>query len=166
MLTLSQGNIFAAVADRRADLAVIFGHIGFNEMHESWRGFSASVPTLSNVRDPFSEIAGKAHPIADNQWLWFVAEHKNHGMSDSHLIGALEPALSWAASMGLKSVATNGIAATDHGVDTASNRASDDRRALFLLQYATKQEQATRIGIELISLNDVFVRNSPGSCHP
>ncbi|MCX7168601.1 MAG: hypothetical protein NTV11_20335 [Rhodocyclales bacterium] len=86
MPKLAQGNIFAAVADRRADLAIIFGHIGFNAMYESWRAFSESVPSLSGIRDPFSEIGGRACPISDDQWLWFVAEHEGQGMTDTQLM--------------------------------------------------------------------------------
>jgi hypothetical protein len=153
MPTLSQGNIFTAVADHRADLAVIFGHSGFNTMHESWQAFSESVPSLSKIRDPFFEIAGKAHPISDGQWLWFVAERENHGMSDNQLMAALESAIAWAAATGVKSIVINGIA------DVVSDRVSDDRRASFLIQYATEQEDAIGVSVELISLNDVFVRN-------
>ena len=161
MPKLSQGDIFAAVADRRADLAIIFGHIGFNAMHSTWHAWKKSVPRLANVRDPFFEISGKALLISEGQWVWFVTGREDHGMTDAQLITALDSALSWATSVGVTSVITNGIAEADYYYCQESDlkRVSDDRRARLLIQYASEQEKATGLSIELISLNTVFVRN-------
>jgi len=160
MPKLSQGDIFAAVAERRADLAIIFGHIGFNYMHLSWCTFRDSVPRLANLRDPFTGIQGRAERIAEGRWLWFVKEGKNHGLTDGQVISALDSALSWATSAGVRSVITNGIADVDGGRDCGRNRISNDRRARLLIQYAAEQEKARGLGIELVSLNSVFTRNS------
>lgn len=159
MPNFSQRDVFAAIADRSADLAIIFGHIGFNSMRASWRSFSDSIPSLANVRDPFSELSGKALPIYEGQWLWFVAEHENHGMPDAALASNLNSALSWASTNGVRTVITNGLADTNHGSDAVLNRVSDDRRARFLIEYAAEQERARGLTIELTSLNSVFVRN-------
>ena len=52
MPQLSQGDVFVSVDTSRAELAVVFGHIGFNEMHQRWAAFSARQPQLAGVRDP------------------------------------------------------------------------------------------------------------------
>jgi hypothetical protein len=155
----AQGVIFAAVNERRADLAIIFGHVGFNEMRQRWRAFVASIANLSHVRDPFSELPGAPLRSPNGVWLWFVPEQQNHGMAEPTLTSALDAALAWAKSAGIRSIITNGIADTDHGHDTAANRTSDDKRARFLVAYTTEQERVAGFSIELISLNDVFIRN-------
>ena len=160
MPKLSQGDIFTAVADRRAELAIIFGHIGFNYMHLSWCTFRDSVPRLANLRDPFAAIQGKAQWISKDRWLWFVKEGENHGLTDAELTSALDAALSWATSAGVRSVITNGIADIDGGRDCGLNRINNDRRVRLLIQYAAEQEKERGLSIELISLNSVFVRNS------
>jgi len=147
--------------DRRdgdAGLAIVFGHIGFNEMREHWCPFAEAVPRLAHIQDPFSEIPEQPVNISPDKWLWFVPECENHGMTDENVLAALDAALDWARNAGINSVVTNGIPNTDHGHDTAANRRSDDQRAQFLVRYAADQEMAGDIRIELISLNDVFVR--------
>ena len=79
-------------------------------------------------------------------------------MTDMDMATALDAALSWASRKHIKSIATNGIANTDHGRNTEYNRQSDERRARLLITYASAAEQKHGINIELISLNDVFVR--------
>lgn len=159
MPKFSKRDIFSAIIDGSADLAIIFGNIGFNSMHVSWRKFSVNFPSLVYVHNPFFEFSGKAMSISGGQWLWFVIEEKNHGMTDAKLISNLETALSWATVAGVKTVITNGLADTDHGDNKILNFVSDDRRARFLIKYASEQEKARGISIELTSLNMVFIRN-------
>jgi len=154
---LSQGDIFQAAS--RLQLAIVFGHIGFNEMRQRWVDFAAKQAQLSHVRDPFTELAGGAVEWAPGKWLWFAEEQENHGMTDAQLTDTLDAALSWASQNGIASVATNGIANTDHGLITADNRISDEQRALYLEDYAKQAEQKYGLAVELISLNDVFIRN-------
>ncbi len=158
MLQFSQGNIFEAIDRSRVELAVVFGHVGFNQMRVCWATFSARHPQLVGVRDPFTSLENGPIRISDGRWLWFVSEKENHGMTDGHLVNALDASLSWASRLHIKSVATNGVANTDHGIDTAHNRQSDEQRARFLIAYAAAAEQQYGVNIELISLNDVFLR--------
>ncbi len=79
-------------------------------------------------------------------------------MTEAQLTNALDAALAWASRNQLTSVATNGVANADHGPDTVINRRSDERRAALLNDYATQAEQKYKFFIELISLNDIFVR--------
>lgn len=154
---LSQGNIFQAAS--RVQLAVVFGHVGFNEMRQRWVDFAANQAQLNHVRDPFTELAGHAVEWSPGRWLWFVAEQENHGMTNAQLTEALDAAFSWASRNGIASVTTNGVANTDHGRNTADNRRSDEVRAVFLENYAKRAEQKYGLAVELISLNDVFIRN-------
>jgi len=158
MPTLSQGNIFEVIDTPQAELAIVFGHIGFNEMHQRWTVFSAHHSQLAGVSDPFTELSNGPKQLSDGKWLWFVSEEENHGMSDDGLVNALGTALSWASKQYIKSVITNGVANTDHGRGTSQNRQSDEQRAHFLVTYATAAEQKYGLTIELISLNDVFMR--------
>lgn len=156
MPELSQGDIFEAAA--RSDVAIVFGHLGFNEMQLRWTTFSAQHAALAQVRDPFEELAGGAIEWTPGRWIWFVAEQENHGMTDAQLRDALNTALSWASARSLKSIATNGIMNTDHGHDSAINRQSDSARAAMLVRYAEQAEREHQVAITLVSLNDVFVR--------
>lgn len=153
-----QGDVFAAIKDERAGLAIVFGHIGCNEMRKHWTAFAKGIPALSRVRDPFVELTDRPQQLSEHQWLWFIPEGENHGMTDERLTSALDRALRWASERGIRSIVTNGVANTDHGHDTASNRRSDDLRAQFLAEYAARMEEGLGLAIELISLNDIFVR--------
>lgn len=157
MPNLSQGDIFEAVS--RVQLAVVFGHVGFNEMWQRWAQFAEQHAQLSHVRDPFMELAGRAVEWSRGKWLWFVAEQQNHGMTDPQLTAALDAALSWASHNGVASAATNGIANTDHGRNTADNRRSDDQRATMLIDHVKQAEQKHGLTLEHISLNDVYTRS-------
>ena len=154
-----QGDIFAASNERHADLAIIFGHIGLNEMRLSWRSFADRMPRLAHIRDPFSEMPCEPYQYSDGRWLWFFSGCDNHGMTDAQLESALEQALSWAQANDLRTVITNGIANTDHGHDTITNRQSDDSRVRFISGLAGNHERTKKVDITLISLNDAFVRN-------
>ena len=158
MPQLSQGDVFEVVDASRAELAIVFGHVGFNVMRQCWKIFSARHPDLAGVQDPFADLTEEPIKLSDGRWLWFVSEEENHGMKDGALKNVLDTALSWASSQRLKSITTNGVANTDHGSDTAHNRNSDEQRARFLITYASAAEQKYGVDIELISLNDVFMR--------
>lgn len=158
MPTLSQGDIFQAAA--RVQLAIVFGHRGFNQMQQTWSTFAAMQAELRHVRDPFTELSGRAVEWSPGQWLWFVSEQENHGMTDLQVTSALDAAFSWASQNGIASLAINGVANIDHGRNTADNRRSDDMRAALLQNYAAQAEQRHGMDVELVSLNDVFIRNS------
>lgn len=153
----SQGDIFQAAS--RVQLAIVFGHVGFNEMRQRWVVFAAERPELSHVRDPFTELAGRAIEWSPGKWLWFIAEQDNHGMTNAQLTNALDGAFSWASQRSIASIATNGVANTDHGRNTADNRRSDEERASFLEDYVAQAENRFGLAVELISLNDVFIRS-------
>jgi hypothetical protein len=154
----SQGDIFEA--STRVQLAIVFGHVGFNEMRQRWDSFARGQFQLRNTRDPFTEPKGNPVEWSRAKWLWFVPEKENHGMTEAQLTETLDSALAWASQNQIASVATNGIADTDHGQNTAANRRSDENRAAWLKGYATRAEQKYKVAIELISLNDVFVRDN------
>ena len=156
MPELSQGDIFEAAS--RVQLAIVFGHVGFNEMRQRWVAFAARNSQLIHVRDPFTKIASRAVEWSPGRWLWFVAEQKNHGMTDIQLTAALDAVLSWASQNAITSIATNGVANIDHGYNTSENRRSDEQRAAVLVDYA-KSAENRGFSIELISLNDVFTRS-------
>lgn len=156
MPQLSQGDIFQAAS--RVQVAIVFGHVGFNQMRHHWAIFAATQDKLSHVNDPFTELAERAFEWSPGRWLWFIAEERNHGMTDTQVTRALDTAFSWMSQMGLTSAATNGIANTDHGHNTTDNRRSDEQRAILLKDYADQAEQRYCLSIELISLNDIFMR--------
>lgn len=79
-------------------------------------------------------------------------------MTNGDLIDRLDAILDWAKERCIRFVVTNGILDVDHGKDTVANRASDDRRTSMLTQYLHMRQQADRIQVELVSLNDAFVR--------
>ena len=160
MPALKRGDIFQRLQGH--DLAIVFGRIGINHMACCWRKFSSAERTLSHVHDPFSTMPNMPQRISSGQWLWFVPEGPNHGMTDDELKRALDRALSWAQVEGHRHIVTNGISDTDHGTDTQANRASDDRRVRLLVEYATQKEIESNgtLRIELVSLNDAFIRNA------
>ena len=158
MPTLHQGDIFERLKEGGVEAAIVFGHIGLNEMAVRWRAFADTEVTLTHIQDPFFEIPNEPRRISSGQWLWFVPAQDNHGMSERELKAVLNNAILWATESGHTSIATNGIANTDHGMDTDANRYSDDQRVSFLILYSVAQENSLRISIELISLNDAFIR--------
>ena len=156
----SQDNIFNAINENRAELAIIFGHIGFNEMGPHRVNFAQQIDAFAHVTDPFSRMAGRPVQIPNGTWLWFVAEQENHGIAQDALVPILDHIFTWVQEKGIHSVITNGVANTDHGRTTDANRHSDDMRAQFLMQDASARERALGISIELTSLNNVFIRNA------
>ena len=159
MPTLRQGDVFERL--RENDMAIVFGHIGFNEMNIRWRAFKQTEATLSGVRDPFLEVPKNPICTSTGKWLWFIPERENHGMTDEELKDSLDRAISWSVTKGLKMIVTNGIRDVDHGTDTISNRNSEDQRVQFLNAYSADIEKKHTIKMELVSLNDAFVRNAP-----
>ncbi|THG72198.1 hypothetical protein E5198_17240 [Pseudomonas sp. A-1] len=159
MPKLSQGDIFESIEKSRDSLAVVFGHIGFNLMSQYWKAFSARHPQVEMIRSPFNGLPNIPVQLSNNRWLWFIQGETNHGMTDERLLSNLEMAFSWASRQHIRFVVTNGIADTDHDKDTAHNRQSDERRARFLVDYARGVEEKHDIRIELVSLNDIFVRS-------
>jgi len=139
----------------------VFGHIGYNEMREYWMSFREHVPVWTDIADPFDELAGSQHEYRPGQWIQFVAEQRNGGMTDERLTELLDDIFHVAEQKKLKMVVTNGIADVDHGSNTEANRLSDDRRTQFLNQVIVEKEQTGNFEVTLINLNDVFVRNFP-----
>ena len=156
-----QGDIFAASVEHRSELAIVFGQVDLNEMASHWRDFASTFPELAHVRDPFTELPTEPYQHPDRRWFWFVSARDNHGMTDPEFASALNSALRWAQANGLKRIITNGIANTDLGTDTNANRASHDRRVIFISGLAADHERAAGFEITLISMNDAFVRNRP-----
>lgn len=154
---LRRGNVFDSVRGPGPRLTIVFGHVGYNEMGPSWQAFRGSCPGLRDIGDPF-ESAESPLRLDSNAWLWFVPAGVNHGMADADLLARLDAILDWAKGNGVRYVVTNGIRDVDHGTDTTANRASDDRRTATLTKYMAERERADRLKVELISLNDVFVR--------
>ncbi len=159
MPELIQGNIFEILRERQ--LAIIFGHIGFDQMGASWRAFQDVEQEVAQIRDPFTERPNDPLQLLSGPWLWFVPAQENQGMTEAELTAVLDRAFAWAREKGLSSVITNGISDIDHGRDTDRNRNSDDQRAQFLIHYSQEQERDGSVRITLISLNDIFVRNAP-----
>ena len=139
---------------------IVFGRLGFNQINMFWRPFAEQHPELRISHNPFRECPRQ--PIAcDGHVLWFVAEEDNHGMTDDQVTAALDEALEWAKANRIKSIATNGIMNSErHGHDARINRQIDDQRAAYLIAYAARVEEALGIRFELISLCDIFVRNT------
>jgi hypothetical protein len=151
MPRLVQGDVFREAVEWNADLAIVFGHFGFNQMGVRWLEFAKTLPPpLSDVKDPFVELGGRPHRATERLWLWFVGEGENHGLTDDQLVWALDDALAWATEQRMTRIITNGIANV--------NRLNDDRRAKFLAQYAADKEASTGLTLTLINLNDVFTR--------
>lgn len=160
MPSLNQGDIFAVTVEHQCELTIVFGHIGFNAMSGYWQDFAGSQPKLAHVHDPFSEISGRPVEFQERQWLWFVPDGENHGLTNSQLTAVLTEALNWASGKSVKSVMTNGVANIDHGTDTTTTNASANVRAQFLIDLAATLEQKFEVTINLISANDVFLRNA------
>ena len=159
MPQLLQGNIFDRISEN--DLAIVFGHIGFGLMKVHWDSFRNGEGALAHIRDPFSKIPEQAYRASTGQFLWFVPDRENNGMTEGDTVEAVGRAIAWAQKNRLTRIVTNGVPDIDHGNNTAANRASDDRRAKFLIEHAERLENSTSMRFELTNLNDTFVRNAP-----
>jgi hypothetical protein len=157
MPKLRQGDIFSTADREDFELAIVFGHIGFNQLSITWQQFSEHIPALVGERDPFKHMKSPVQ-YRPGRWMWFIPSELNHGMSTTRLSEELGVALDWANRQGIKQIFTNGIADTDHVRDTQSNRMSDEKRAAALLALTTRYEIQMSLSITLMSLNNIFVR--------
>lgn len=157
MPTVSQGNIFQAAY--QVQLTIVFGHIGFNYMGMYWKQFSGNLEKINYINDPFVEFVQQPVEWSSNHWLWFFLEQKNHGMTDSQLINALDTAFLWASCNNIKSIATNGIANTHRGQGKQTHQQNDAERAAFLKRYVMEAEKKYDFSVELVNLKDIFMRS-------
>jgi ABC-type uncharacterized transport system ATPase subunit len=81
------------------------------------------------------------------------------GPTDTALIAKLNEILAWAKENEIQFFATNGVRDVDHGTDSVANRASEDRRTAMLVMYFAERERVDQLKVELVSLNDVFIRH-------
>lgn len=161
MPQVTQGDIFSFAES--ADLLIVFGCLGFSEMDVAWSKFRERFPTVDAMGEPFTSFDAEPHEYTHGKFIVTVAEGSNHGISDDRLLRILESYLGWAEKKGLRRTASNGIMNTDHVGDTTANRASDDRRAQMLIEFAKSYEDQFQVKITLTSMNDVFVRQEPAS---
>ncbi|HQU45425.1 MAG TPA: hypothetical protein PK867_21600, partial [Pirellulales bacterium] len=150
-----QGDIFQVAIDGSYDLAIVFGHIGFNQMALTWRRFCETTPAAAAVRDPFAEHARSPQEFLPGRWFWFVPEGANHGMGDDQVTSEIDRAVGWAEAHFRRpaTIITNGIA-------EAENDANDDRRAHLLAELARGTEGRGHRA-SLINLSNVFVQLLP-----
>ncbi len=155
----AQGDIFEVGPKEEYEFLLVFGHIGLGEMGHAWKEFKKRYANLKDVSDPFSH-GGSPISYFERRWVQFVPEEQNHGMSNEGLSQTINAAFGWAVEQGLRSVITNGIKDTDHGLITKNNRTSDDLRVRYLNELVSRYERNFD-SIKLISLNDAFTRNIP-----
>lgn len=164
MPSLRQGDIFSASLSGKFGLSTVFGNL--RSMRSAWEDFKSQAPNLVVPDEPFSNPNPEPLMFQPGCSILFVpdsvAPNQRRGMTDEQLTNVLGAALRWAKAHGVKEVITNGICNIDHALSphgaTAINRASDDQRTDFLVQFLTQQEKELKVKITLMSLNDVFVR--------
>ena len=83
----------------------------------------------------------------------------NNGLTDADLFSKLDFILDWAKQRRIRFVVTNGIRNVDHIPNRIANCASNRRRTALLTTYMAQRERADRLKVELVSLNDEFVRH-------
>ncbi len=152
-----QGNVFDSVHGPGPRLTIVFGHVGYNFMAPAWLEFRATVPGLEDVVNPFSEIESPFQ-LDSSTWLWLVPAERNNGLTDADLFAKLDFILDWAKQRRVRFVVTNGIRDVDHIPNRMANRASNRRRTAMLTTYMAQRERTDRLKIELVSLNDDFMR--------
>ena len=158
MATYLEGDIFENALDKQYDLAVVFGHIGLNEMAHTWRKAKRRVQEWYAIDDPFQMIDNIPQRISSGEWFWFVPCEENHGIRDDRLSKILEDIFSWASDNQLRTIVTNGVSNTDKGINIDSNRASDDERVHFINEIVIEYEREG-FQVTLISMNDAYTRN-------
>ncbi len=161
-VALKQGDIFQETLENRSGLAVVFGHIGFNEMKSAWKAFARRLE-LAEDSDPFSGQYGLENPLViDGQdqkcHVVFIAEEQNHGMSDERLAEWIDEIRRRIQNNGYSRFVTNGVMNVDHGHDPGLNRISEDRRAQCLIRHFSEICESLNVPVTLISMNDVFIR--------
>lgn len=152
MPKLTQGDIFDVA--KRSQLAVVFGHIGFNLMSVHWRRFADQISELSSLSDPF--LKAPRQPIAwgYGRWIWMVPTGETGGLTAVEHEKALGEAVAWAIQHGISSIVTNGAG------DTSSEMQSKRARAEWLIAYASEVEASHGITVELISLSNIYLPTS------
>jgi hypothetical protein len=161
MPTYIQGDIFAQALDNHYDLAIVFGHLGLNEMAMAWREAQRRVPEWEAIHDPFeNQAAPIISPQGETRLWWFVAAEQNNGMTDERFRQSVQALFESASDHGLTTILTNGISDVDHGIFTDANRASDNRRVHLINEIMTTYENRG-FRVSLISLNDAYTRNFP-----
>lgn len=156
MPRVAQKDIFS-FADS-VDLLIVFGHCGFNEMGIAWDEFRKRFQTVDAMGEPFTTFDAEPHEYAPGKFIVTVAEGKNHGLCDAELRAVLNRLVGWAHEIPIKTIATNGIAEIDHGINRDAGRASDDRRAQMLIDLAKGYEDEFQLKITLTSIDNVFIR--------
>jgi len=157
MPNLRQGDIFEIGRIENFGLSIVFGHIGFNSLTPKWQAFRKHVPIFARIDNPF-DLQDTPVQYQPGSSIWFVKDEEDHGMSNELLIAILNEALDLAETQNVRRVITNGIRGVSLGVEGDSRRASDDRRASYLLEFAAQQEEQRKLDITLANLSDVFVR--------
>jgi hypothetical protein len=59
-------------------------------MDERWRRFADDIPALACIRDPFVDLGRRPKLLSERQWLWFVPDGENHGMTEKRLTSELD----------------------------------------------------------------------------
>jgi hypothetical protein len=149
MPKLTQGDIFDAA--KRSQLAVVFGHIGFNLMSVHWSRFADQIRDLSSISDPF--LKAPRQPIAwgDGRWIWMLPTGETGGLTAVEHEKALGEAVAWAIQHEISSIVTNGAG------DTSSEMQIQRARAEWLIAYVSEIEASHGITIELISLSNIYL---------
>ena len=159
MPSLRQGDIFETAVSEGFQLAIIFGHIGYNELQGYWRLFRQTVPAWAEIDDPFSgeTLKGGANEYQPGRYVWFVESHRACGLLDEEFAAIIKKALDWAVEQGMTKIITNGVNAPPT-LHTFDNRLSDKQRTRLLAEIVSDYEQRHQLSITLMSLNDVFLR--------
>jgi hypothetical protein len=168
MPTFKQGDIFSDCHSDEYGLAIVFGHLGYNFLRPTWENFSKKYANLSSIEDPFSQNANQPLEYRNGCWIIFIPDAdrllQRRGMTDEKLIETLSSSFEWASARAIKKIITNGIQNVDHAQSplgaTAINRDSDNRRTKFLIDIINQYEKTTGMALTLISLNDVFLRDT------
>lgn len=157
MPRLVQGDIFGA-ARHDAELAIVFGYIGFNRIDLTWRAFAKEIPSLAGIRDPFEKL-DQPYEYKPGRWLWFIRySPESGGLTDADTRRALDQVLSWAQAQGVRTVVTNGAPEAIAGRAPLTRQKSDDRRARFLIELASEYEQKYGLEVTLSSLDRTFIK--------
>ena len=151
MPMLTQGNIFDVAM--RTQLAVVFGHIGFNLMSMHWRAFAHRTPKLSDLANPFRERPQQPIEWSEGRWLWMVPYAEAEGLTDAEHERALGEAVTWALQNSISSIVTNGASGKSSGVRSKGTRAE------WLIAYAKTLEKSHGVAIALMSLRGVYLAN-------
>lgn len=155
-----RGDILSTAKDEQFGLALIFGHVGYNDMRECWTKFCQQIAKFADVRDPFepNEFCGEPQQYQDGQWMQFVETFEGAGITDSEIQESIERALIWAHAKGIKKIITNGAGDVGKIPNKVHNRELAAHRTEFLVKIFTRSEERLGLSVTLMSLNDVFMR--------